>query len=49
MKCGYKRQVAKNNVLAVGLSAGFVEPLEATGITFTTKAVEFFVDAFPRK
>ena len=45
MKCGYKRQVAKNNVLAVGLSAGFVEPLEATGITFTTKAVEFFVDA----
>lgn len=45
MKCGFKRQVAKNNVLAVGLSAGFVEPLEATGITFTTKAVEFFVSA----
>ena len=31
--------------LAVGLSAGFVEPLEATGITFTTKAVQFFVEA----
>lgn len=43
MKCGYHKQVARNNVVAVGLSAGFVEPLEATGITFTTKAVQFFV------
>ena len=36
MKCGYHKQIAVKNVCAVGLSAGFVEPLEATGITFTT-------------
>ena len=42
MKCGYKKEIAMANVLGVGLSAGFVEPLEATGITFTTKTVEIF-------
>jgi len=45
MKIGYHKEIAKQNVLAVGLSAGFVEPLEATGITFTTKAVHFLMEA----
>lgn len=40
MKCGIHKVVAYKNVVAAGLSAGFVEPLEATGITFTTKAIE---------
>lgn len=40
MKCGKHENVARNNVVAVGLSAGFIEPLEATGITFTTTVVE---------
>lgn len=39
MKCGYHKQIAVKNVCAVGLSAGFIEPLEATGITFTTAVV----------
>lgn len=39
MKCGYHKEIAVKNVVAVGLSAGFVEPLEATGITFTTGVV----------
>jgi len=41
MKCGRLKIIADKNVCAVGLSAGFVEPLEATGITFTTKIVEW--------
>jgi len=44
MKCGIHESVTSKNVIAVGLSAGFVEPLEATGITFTTKAVELLTD-----
>lgn len=39
MKCGYHKQISIKNVCAVGLSAGFIEPLEATGITFTTSVV----------
>lgn len=40
MKCGKHNEVFKGNVCAVGLSAAFVEPLEATGITFTTAIVK---------
>jgi tryptophan halogenase len=36
LKSGTHKQIAVKNVVAVGLSAGFIEPLEATAITFTT-------------
>ena len=39
MKCGAHDKIAVGNVVGVGLAAGFVEPLEATGITFTTATV----------
>lgn len=39
MRCGRMNEVFRDNVCAIGLSAGFVEPLEATGITFTTAVV----------
>ena len=44
MKCGAHTQIAIKNVIGVGLSAGFVEPLEATGITFTTALVHSLSD-----
>jgi len=40
MKTGTHKNIALKNVYATGLAAAFVEPLEATGITFTTKGVE---------
>lgn len=48
MKCGIHNVVAYKNVCAVGLAAGFVEPLEATGITFTTAAVELVAQGLNR-
>jgi len=36
-KTGYYKEAWKNNVISVGLSAGFVEPLESTGIFLATK------------
>lgn len=44
MKIGAHQNIAVKNVVAVGLSAGFVEPLEATGITFTTSVVHVLCD-----
>jgi tryptophan halogenase len=39
LKSGTHKEIARKNVVAVGLSAGFIEPLEATAITFTTTSV----------
>lgn len=41
-KVGHYEKVLHGNCLAVGLSSGFIEPLEATGILFITKTLEYF-------
>jgi len=48
MKTGYHERIAHKNVVGVGLSAGFVEPLEATGITFTTSVVKLATEMLNR-
>ena len=40
-KTGYYTEHIKNNVMAVGLSGGFVEPLESTGIFLSCIATEY--------
>lgn len=36
------------NCIAIGLSAGFLEPLESTGIFFAEEGVDYLAELFPR-
>jgi tryptophan 6-halogenase len=47
MRIGRCRESWVHNCVAVGLSSGFVEPLESTGIFFIQHAVEQLVKHFP--
>lgn len=47
MRIGRSEQSWKNNCVAIGLSSGFVEPLESTGIFFIHHAIEQLVKHFP--
>lgn len=47
MRIGRTRNSWVNNCVAVGLSSGFVEPLESTGIFFIHHAAEQIVKYFP--
>lgn len=47
MRIGRSRRSWVNNCVAVGLSSGFVEPLESTGIFFIQNAIEQLVKHFP--
>jgi len=47
MRIGRSRRSWVNNCVAVGLSSGFVEPLESTGIFFIHHAIEQLVKFFP--
>ncbi|MGH3829812.1 MAG: tryptophan halogenase family protein [Pseudonocardiaceae bacterium] len=47
MRIGRSRRSWVNNCVAVGLSSGFVEPLESTGIFFIQHAVEQLIKHFP--
>jgi len=44
---GRREQLWRNNCLAVGLSAGFVEPLESTAIHLIARGLELFLRYFP--
>ncbi|HVY24041.1 MAG TPA: tryptophan halogenase family protein [Steroidobacteraceae bacterium] len=44
---GYRKVQWHKNCVAVGLSAGFLEPLEATGIGLVESAIRHLVAAFP--
>lgn len=47
MRVGRSENSWVNNCVAIGLSSGFVEPLESTGIFFIQNAVEQLVKHFP--
>jgi len=47
MKVGYRESVWHKNCVAIGLSQGFVEPLEATSILLTDFSADLLAKAFP--
>lgn len=47
MRIGRNRRSWVNNCVAIGLSSGFVEPLESTGIFFIQHGIEQLVKHFP--
>lgn len=44
---GYRPQPWKGNCIAVGMAAGFVEPLEASALAMTELALSMLVEQFP--
>jgi tryptophan 7-halogenase len=44
---GHREEMWKGNCLSLGLSAGFIEPLESTSIHLIARGVEFFLRYFP--
>ncbi|MCA0899262.1 tryptophan halogenase family protein [Microbulbifer agarilyticus] len=47
MRVGYRETFWQNNCVAIGLSQGFVEPLEATGILVYDATARMLADTFP--
>lgn len=44
---GYKQQFWKNNCVAIGLSAGFIEPLEASAIVLVEMSANMLAEQLP--
>ncbi len=49
MKVGYREKQWVNNCISIGLSAGFIEPLESTGIHLVEIALKTLINLFPWK
>ena len=49
MKAGYYKESMVKNVVGIGLSAGFLEPLEGTGLYFVTEPLLQLVKILQRK
>ncbi|WND04080.1 tryptophan 7-halogenase [Temperatibacter marinus] len=47
MKVGYREKLWEKNCIAVGLSQGFVEPLEATGLLMFDATARMLAEQFP--
>lgn len=47
MRTGYRKQQWTNNCVAIGLSAGFLEPLESTGIYLVEIGLKTLASLFP--
>ncbi|MDG2384337.1 MAG: tryptophan 7-halogenase [Pirellulaceae bacterium] len=47
MRVGRRKTFWKSNCVSIGLSSGFIEPLESTGIFLVQRALEVLLDCFP--
>jgi tryptophan halogenase len=48
MRVGYREKFWEKNCVAIGLSSGFLEPLESTALVMVEAAAQMLVDLFPR-
>lgn len=49
MKVGYREEFWRKNCVAIGLSSGFVEPLEATAIAMIEQSAKMLAERFPTR